>query len=61
MSDLSSEELPSDIEEAAGNALLSVIPKKSKAVYDLAYEKFVSWCDEKNIKHINIINCKFKQ
>lgn len=53
MSHSSSEELPSDIEEAAGNALLSVIPKKSKAVYDLAYEKFVTWCDEKKIKHVN--------
>ena len=52
MSDTSLD-LPSDIEEAAESALSTVIPQKSKAKYDLAYDKFEKWCQEKKLKHVN--------
>jgi hypothetical protein len=48
-----SDDIPSDVEEAARSAISSVIPNKSKAKYDLAYEKLEKWCEGKNIKHIN--------
>jgi hypothetical protein len=48
-----SDDIPSDVEEAAQSAISSVIPNKSKAKYDLAYEKLEKWCEGKNIKHIN--------
>ncbi|CAG9814340.1 unnamed protein product [Phaedon cochleariae] len=48
-----SSDSPSDIEEAAQNALLTMIPEKSKERYDIAYRKFENWCEEKKVKHIN--------
>jgi integrase len=48
-----SDDIPSDVEEAAQSAISSIIPNKSKAKYDLAYEKLEKWCEGKNIKHIN--------
>lgn len=48
-----SDDIPSDIEEAARNAVCSLIPEKSKAVYDLAYEKFEKWREQKKVKHVN--------
>jgi hypothetical protein len=36
---LDSDDIPSDVEEAARSAISSVIPNKSKTKYDLAYEK----------------------
>ena len=53
MADSDSDSVPSDIEAAAQSALSTVIPQKSKALYDLAYEKFEKWLEEKKIKHIN--------
>lgn len=50
MSDSDSDRVPSDIEEAAQSAISTVIPQKSKAVYDLAYEKFEKWLEEKKNK-----------
>lgn len=52
MSD-SESDVPSDIEEAAQSALSTIIPKKSKSKYDLAYVKFSSWCEQKRITHLN--------
>lgn len=52
MSD-SENDIPSDIEEAAQCALSTVIPRKSKLRYDLAYTKFTAWCKDKNVKHIS--------
>lgn len=46
-------DVPSDIEEAAVSTLPTTIPAESKAKYDLAYEKFTQWCEEKEIKHVN--------
>ncbi|KAJ3625554.1 hypothetical protein MTP99_016119 [Tenebrio molitor] len=48
-----SDDIPSDVEEAAQSAISSVIPNKSKAKYDLAYEKLEKWCEGKNKNHIN--------
>lgn len=53
MSDSDSGGLPSDVEEAAQSALSTVIPQRSKARYDLAYEKFGKWLEDKKIKRIN--------
>ncbi|KAJ8963565.1 hypothetical protein NQ317_013270 [Molorchus minor] len=49
MCDLHSDfdDIPSDIEEAAINAVCSLIP------YDLGYEKFEKWREEKKVKHVN--------
>jgi hypothetical protein len=47
------DDIPSDIEETARSGISSVIPNKSRAKYDLAYEKFEKWCEGKNVKGIN--------
>lgn len=47
-----SESLPSDIEEAATNAASCLVPVKSKEKYEMAFQRFSSWCDEKNVKNI---------
>jgi hypothetical protein len=48
-----SDDIPSDIEETARSGISSAIPNKSRAKYDLIYEKFEKWCEGKNVKHIN--------
>ncbi|KAJ8969076.1 hypothetical protein NQ317_011678 [Molorchus minor] len=48
-----SDDIPSDIEDAARNAVCLLIPEKSKAAYDLVYEKFEKWRKEKKVKHVN--------
>lgn len=45
--------LPDEVEKAAENALLGIIPEKSKKIYNAAFEKFEKWCAEKGVKHIN--------
>lgn len=45
-----SEELPSDIEEAAANVVSGLLPAKSKEKYEKMYQRFVTWCETKNIK-----------
>ncbi|KAJ8984182.1 hypothetical protein NQ317_011091 [Molorchus minor] len=48
-----SDDIPSNIEDAARNAVCLLIPEKSKAAYDLVYEKFEKWRKEKKVKHVN--------
>ncbi|KAJ8974140.1 hypothetical protein NQ317_007315, partial [Molorchus minor] len=37
------------IEEAATRAALDLLPTKSKKQYELAYKRFVEWCDRNNV------------
>lgn len=46
-----SESLPSDIEEAAANAVSSLLPDKSKNKYEKFYKRFSEWCESKKIKN----------
>ncbi|KAJ8969637.1 hypothetical protein NQ317_000958, partial [Molorchus minor] len=48
-----SDDIPSDIEDAARNAVCLLIPEKFKAAYDLVSEKFEKWRKEKKVKHVN--------
>lgn len=48
---MSETDLPSDIEEIAQHAVSSLLPEKSKNKYKKEYDRFVSWCKEKNIKN----------
>jgi len=41
----SDENICSDIENNALEAASSIIPEKSKEVYELAFKKFVDWCE----------------
>ena len=49
----SENDVRSDTKEAAQCALSTLVPKKSKSKYDLAYVNFGSWCDQKRITHLN--------
>lgn len=44
-----SESIPQEIEEAATRATLDLLPTKSKKQYELAYKRFVEWCDRNNV------------
>ncbi|KAJ8909265.1 hypothetical protein NQ315_012358 [Exocentrus adspersus] len=46
-----SEDLPSDIEEAATSAVSTLLPSKSKDKYKKIYNRFTSWCEKKNLKN----------
>ncbi|KAJ8974798.1 hypothetical protein NQ317_007638 [Molorchus minor] len=43
------ESVPQEIEEAATRATLDLLPTKSKKQYELAYKRFVGWCDWNNV------------
>ncbi|KAJ8975479.1 hypothetical protein NQ317_006747 [Molorchus minor] len=44
-----SKSIPQEIEEAATRATLDLVPTKSKKQYELAYKRFVEWCDRNNV------------
>lgn len=44
--------LPSDIEETAGNVISSLLPEKSRSVYETAFNRYEEWCIHKNAKNI---------
>lgn len=41
---------PAEILEAASVAVCNLLPVKSKTLYDAAYERFKSWCVQKNVE-----------
>lgn len=45
-------EEPQEIVEAAAAVVGSLLPAKSKKLYDMAYKNFKIWCTEKNVKTI---------
>ena len=49
MSDSEAESMPFEIEEAAGNAVSSLWPDKSKIKYENFYKGFTDWCASKKI------------
>lgn len=49
---MSDSEIDSDIENGAEAALATLVPGKSKKLYEETYKKFDSWCAEKNVGHI---------
>lgn len=51
MSDLENS-LPPEIEELAEDVVASLLPQKSKSVYEKIYDQYESWCNQKNIKNI---------
>lgn len=44
------EKLPADVEESAQKVVLNLLPSKSREIYECAYNRFINWCQEKNIK-----------
>lgn len=38
-----------NIDEAANRATLDLLPKKSRLQYEIAYNKFVEWCNKKGV------------
>lgn len=48
----SDEDLPADIEESASEAILGLVPQKSRVQYTLVFERYEKWCHEKKIKDI---------
>lgn len=51
MSD-SEESLPSDIENSAQNVVSSLLPQKSKATYEMTFNRYEEWCIKKKVKNI---------
>jgi hypothetical protein len=56
MSD-SEDALPEDVEAAAQAAISTLLPEKSKQLYESAYKKFHEWCTQQKI--IVILACVF--
>ena len=58
----SDEDFCSDIENNALEAASSIIPEKSKEVYELAFKKFVDWCEMKKTSSVceNVLKAYFK-
>ena len=48
-----SEESISDIEVAANAAIQTLIPAKSRLLYELEYSKFEDWCAKKKVEGIS--------
>ena len=44
------ENIPADILESAEAVCLNLLPPKSRQVYELAYQRFMDWCKEKNVQ-----------
>lgn len=40
---------PPDVAEMAKAATLTLLPEKSRHLYDKTYAEFMSWCEEKNV------------
>ena len=49
---MSGSEIPSDVENDAKAALLSLIPEESRSFYEATYRKFVIWWEGKNLSKI---------
>lgn len=45
------ENIPADILESAEAVYLNLLPPKSRQVYELAYQRFMDWCKEKNVQN----------
>lgn len=41
---------PPEVVETAKEVVLNLLPPKSREVYECAYNRFLRWCEEKNIK-----------
>lgn len=48
--DITEEELPEDVLEAANMASLQLLPAKSREKYEKQYELFSKWCEQRGIK-----------
>lgn len=48
-----SEDIPSDIENTAKAVISSLLPEKSKQLYELAYKRFENWCNLKKVKTVS--------
>ncbi|KAJ8911552.1 hypothetical protein NQ315_012805 [Exocentrus adspersus] len=46
-----SEDFPSDIEEATTSAVSTLLPSKFKGKYEKMYNRFTSWCENKDLKN----------
>lgn len=42
--------VPKEILECAQKVSLNLLPKKSREIYEYAYQRFMDWCKEKNIQ-----------
>ncbi|KAJ8973788.1 hypothetical protein NQ317_013183 [Molorchus minor] len=47
---METQEEPQDIVEAAGAAVLNLLPTKSRNLYDKAYNQFREWCKRKKVQ-----------
>lgn len=47
---MENQEEPQDIVEAAGAAVLNLLPTKSRNLYDKAYNQFREWCKKKKVQ-----------
>lgn len=54
---------PPDLTEIAHSAVETLIPAKSKKIYDFAYEKFLKWSQEHNVHNYseNVLLAYFSQ
>lgn len=48
-SDQETECFPAEIEEAANRITFDLLPSKSKDQYEFSYNRFLRWCDLKNV------------
>lgn len=53
MGDSESESIPSDVEDIAQSVIGSLLPEKSRQVYEQTYAKYENWCNGKGIKNIS--------
>lgn len=42
---------PPEVAESANSASLNLLPEKSRSLYEKTYAEFISWCNEKQVKH----------
>ena len=40
---------PPEVVEAANDAVLNLLPEKSKQKYEFAYDRFTKWCASKKV------------
>lgn len=52
MSDSEADSLPSDLEEMSRNIVDSLLPEKSRSVYEMVFNRYEEWCSAKKIKNI---------
>lgn len=53
MENSDSDSNPSEFEEGATSVTNSLLPSKSKMLYENAFSRFDQWCVEKKVKNIN--------